>query len=232
MPKRGKDKKKRKKKSKDRASISGGELTLLVGKQGLNAPRATSLLSDKTRQLALHNSGRRSLNPEGIALNLEGNDLNPDMDVLNLATADEAAWQFFGDDLLQSDEDELTQGHPGEQLGPAIRETASASSAVPMTWNRREAPILRETARLEEGGDKDPDYEVRYDGDTSEDSGTEASGLDVNLPSETTGGDLNLPSETTGIDLNLPSETTGIDLNLPATTNAPDFKPSSGNRCP
>ncbi len=92
MPKRGKDKKK-KKKSKERASSSSGELTLLVGKQGLNAPRATSLFTDETRQLALHDSGRRSLN-------LEGNDLNPDMDGLNMATADESAWQFFGDDLL------------------------------------------------------------------------------------------------------------------------------------
>jgi hypothetical protein len=79
MPKRGKDKKK-KKKLKEFVSSSGSELTLLVGKQGLNAPRATSLFSDETRQRALHDSGRRSLN-------LEGSDLNPDMDGLNLATS-------------------------------------------------------------------------------------------------------------------------------------------------
>ncbi len=82
MPKRGKDKKKKKKKSKELASSSGGELTLLVGKQGLNAPRATSLFSDETRQRALHDSGRRNFNLEGSALNLEGSDLNPDMAVL------------------------------------------------------------------------------------------------------------------------------------------------------
>ncbi len=44
------------------------------------------------------------------------------------------------------------------QLGPAIRETASASSAAP---TQREAPTLRETTRLEEGGDKDPDLTRR-----------------------------------------------------------------------
>jgi hypothetical protein len=70
------------KKSKEFASNSGGKPTLLVGKQGLNAPRATSLFSDETRQRALHDSGRRSLNLEGSVLNLEGNDLNPAMDGL------------------------------------------------------------------------------------------------------------------------------------------------------
>ncbi len=85
-----------------------------------------------------------------------------------MATADESAWQFFGDDLLQSDEDELALGHPGVQFGPAIRETASASSVAPsaltvlgqttpMTRIQRETRTFRGAARLEEGGDKDPD---------------------------------------------------------------------------
>jgi hypothetical protein len=138
MPKRGNNKKK-KKKSKDRASSSGGELTLLVGKQGLNAPRATSLFSDETRQLTLRDTGKglnlegNVLNHEGNVLNLEGNDLNPDVDALNLASADEAAWQFFGEGLLQSDEDELMPGLPSSQTLPAIKEPASASVPVSLT---------------------------------------------------------------------------------------------------
>ncbi len=196
MPKRGKDKKK-KKKSKDRASSSGGELTLLVGKQGLNAPRAASLFSDETRQLALRDPGRGSLNLEGNVLNLEGNDLNADVDALNLASSDEAAWQFFGEGLLQSDEDELMPGNPGAQTGLATEEMESASAplslmslgrAIASTKIQVEAHGFHRATRLEEGGDKDPDYEVRYDGDTSEDSGTGATGLDLNPPSEITSG--------------------------------------------
>jgi hypothetical protein len=111
MPKRGKDKKK-KKKPKALASSSGGELNLLVGKQGLNVPRASSNAPEERHQHSPHHSVSRSLNPDG-------NDLNPDLDTLNLASSDEAAWQFFGEGLLQSDEEEPTLGHPSLQTGSA-----------------------------------------------------------------------------------------------------------------
>ncbi len=116
----------------------------------------------------------RSLNHEGSVLNPERNDLNPDVDTLNLASSHEAAWQFFGEGLLQNDEDELMPGHPSVQTGSANEDTASASASLSLTVLGRavaktkiqvEAHGFHRAARLEECGDKDPDYEVRYDGD-------------------------------------------------------------------
>jgi hypothetical protein len=43
---------------------------------------------------------------EGGFLDPKGSVLNADVDALNLASTDEAAWQLFGDDLIPSDEDE------------------------------------------------------------------------------------------------------------------------------
>jgi hypothetical protein len=104
-----------------------------VGRQGLNVPRATSHLLEESPQCSLQHSASRRLNQEGIFLNPEGNDLNTEVDTLNLASADEAAWQFFGEGLLQSDEDELMPGHPSEQSHSASKEAASASVPVSLT---------------------------------------------------------------------------------------------------
>jgi hypothetical protein len=228
MPKRGKDKKK-KKKPKAFASSSGAELNLLVGRQGLNVPRASSYDGpEESHQHSLHHSVSRSLNHEGSVLNPEGNDLNPDVDTLNLASSDEAAWQFFGDGLLQSDEDELALGHPSVQTSSASKETASVSAplsltvlgrAIAMTKIQVEAHGFHRAARVEECGDKDPDYEVRYDGDTSDDAVSEASGLDLYPPAATNASDLNLPAASNAPDLNLSEATNASDLNLPDASN-------------
>ncbi len=205
---------------------------MLVGRQGLNVPRAASYWSEESHQHSLHHSESGRLNLGGSVLNPEGDGLNPDIDALNLVSADEAAWQFFGDGLLQSDEDELALGHLSVQIDTANRETASASSAAPstlavlgqattMTRIQSEAHTFRGGARLEEGGDKDPDIEVRYDGDTSDDAVSEASGPDLNLPAATNAPDLNLPAATNAPDLNLPAATEAPDLNLPSATKAP-----------
>ncbi len=140
-----------------------------------------------------------------------------------MASSDEAAWQFFGDGLLQSDKDEPMPGHPSGQTCSANQETASTSAPVSLTVLGRaiartkiqvEAHSFHRAARLEEGGDKDPDYEVRYDGDTSDDAVSEASGLDLNLPATTIAPDLNLPAAAIVPDLNLPAATSAPDLNL------------------
>jgi hypothetical protein len=149
-----------------------------------------------------------------------------------LASSDEAAWQFFGDGLLQSDEDEFMPGHPSGQTRSANKEAASALVPVSLTVLGRaiartkiqvEAHGFHRAARLEEGGDMDPDYEVRYDGDTSDDAVSDASGLDLNLPAAIIAPDLNLPAAIIAPGLNLPAATSAPDLNFPEAINAPEL---------
>jgi hypothetical protein len=88
-----------------------------------------------------------------------------------------------------------------------------------------EAHAFRGAARLEEGGDKDPDNEVRYDGDTSDDAVSETSGLDLSLPVATNVPDLNfIPPATSDQELSLTSATGALMFATSARSSATSGK--------
>jgi hypothetical protein len=89
MSKRGEDKKK-KRRAKSFASSSGGEATLLVGKQGRNVPIATVPLpaGDNIK----HNTRREVLRSEDEFLDLGSVLPNIDGTSLHQADADERDW--------------------------------------------------------------------------------------------------------------------------------------------
>jgi hypothetical protein len=91
MTKKGKDRKKKRKRSKESTSSSGPGETLLMGKQGLNAPRPTVTVA----------SDEEGLPDLGHSL--------PNLDQVSPSQAwrDEKDWESLDRDLTQEHEEDL-----------------------------------------------------------------------------------------------------------------------------
>jgi hypothetical protein len=103
MPKRGKDKKK-KRRQKGSVSKAEGDTNLLVGKQGLNVPRPISL----PIETAIPHTRRHLPFANDEAFPDLSNGL-PNLDVTSShqAEADERDWQFLAIDLMGDNGDDL-----------------------------------------------------------------------------------------------------------------------------
>ncbi len=174
--------KKKKRKPKAFASSSGGDTSLLVGKQGRNVPRAAFPPTGDNSQ---HNPRRLAPRSEdglpdlgSILPNLDGNSSHQ-------AAADEKDWQFLADDLMQDNGDDLLAS--SSQAAASVPSAATAGDLInlgrttPLTGIQRALHAARLKIRQEEGGDQDPNCVVDYDGDSSNEDSPAAEEIQSSL---------------------------------------------------
>jgi hypothetical protein len=181
MSKRGKDKKK-KRKPKAFASSSGGDTSLLVGKQGRNVPRATFPPTGDNSQ---HNTRRLAPRSEDGFPDLGSILPNLDDNSLHQAAADEKDWQFLADDLMQDNRDDLLacSGQPAANVPSAAiaGELVNLGRTTPPTGIQRALHAARLNLQQEEGSEQDPNCAVNYDSDSSNEDSPVAAEIQNNF---------------------------------------------------